>query len=52
MFIDALHAFEAWKTGDPEPTVVLEVRYEPRRIPISKACGIMWNCTDILPGVS
>ena len=26
-----------------------EVNYVPRPITISKACGLVWNCTDILP---
>ena len=26
-----------------------EVNYIPRRITISRACGLLWNCTDILP---
>jgi hypothetical protein len=51
MFINAIDAFRTWETREPEPTVELEVNYEPHEITISKACGIMWNCTDILPGV-
>ena len=49
----ALAAFEAWLhwNGDgPEPTVEYEVHYEPHQIPISRACGLVWNCTDIVPG--
>jgi hypothetical protein len=34
----------------PEPLVEFEVNFEPRPIPISKACGLVWNCSDILPG--
>jgi hypothetical protein len=30
--------------------MTLEVRYEPRPITISKACGMLWNCADVLPG--
>ena len=26
-----------------------EVNYIPRSISISKACGLVWNCTDVLP---
>jgi hypothetical protein len=49
----ALAAFEAWVSWDgkgPEPMVEYEVRYVPHDIPISRACGLVWNCTDIVPG--
>ncbi len=49
----ACAAFEAWAEWDgfkPEPTVVYEVHYEPHQISISRACGLVWNCTDIVPG--
>jgi hypothetical protein len=29
--------------------VEYEVSYIPRQIPISKACALVWNCTDIVP---
>jgi hypothetical protein len=35
---------------NPEPKVEFEVQYQPRMISISEACGLLWNCTDILPG--
>jgi hypothetical protein len=50
-FIAAIDAFRAWKDGEPEPMVEFEINYEPVEIPISKACGLVWNCTDILPGI-
>jgi hypothetical protein len=49
----ALDAFIAWMDWDgtsPEPTVEYEIKYEPHRISISRACGLVWNCTDIVPG--
>jgi hypothetical protein len=49
----ACDAFQAWMDWDgksPEPTVEYEVNYLPRLIPISEACGLVWNCTDIVPG--
>jgi hypothetical protein len=49
-FGDAVYTYADWAEGDPEPTVEFEVRYVPRQIPISKACGLVWNCSDILPG--
>ena len=40
-----------WNPSEPEPTVEHEVDYLPREIPISKACTLVWNCTDIMPGI-
>jgi hypothetical protein len=50
----ACDAFEAWLDWDgngPEPTVEYEIHYEPHQISISRALGLVWNCTDIVPGV-
>jgi hypothetical protein len=50
----ALAAFEAWASWDgegPEPTVEYEIHYEPHEIPISRMCKLVWNCTDIVPGL-
>jgi hypothetical protein len=49
MFRDAIEAFVNWDSGNPEPTVTYEVQYEPREITISQACGLLWNCKDVLP---
>jgi hypothetical protein len=49
----ACEAFEAWIDWDgkgPEPTVEYEIHYEPHQITLSRACGLVWNCTDIVPG--
>lgn len=51
-FLDAVEAYPVWELGDPEPTVDFEVDWVPRAITISAACGLVWNCTDILPGIS
>lgn len=45
-FLAAVEAFMAWRRGDSEPTV----EFEERHIPISKACGLVWKCTDVIPG--
>jgi hypothetical protein len=50
-FCCAVEAFLHWKPGDPEPMVEFEVNYEPQLIPISRACSLVWNCTDIMPGL-
>jgi hypothetical protein len=47
----ACEAFEAWLVWDdgPEPAVEYESGLS-HLIPISKAMGLVWNCTDIVPG--
>ena len=49
-FLSAIDAFMEWDSGEPEPTVEYEAGYVARQIPISKACTLVWNCTDIMPG--
>ena len=49
-FLSAVEAYTGWRGIGPEPLVEFEVNYEPRPIPISKVCGLVWNCSDILPG--
>jgi hypothetical protein len=49
----ALEAFQAWIDWNgkgAEPTVAYEMNYEPHQIPISQACKLVYNCTDIVPG--
>jgi len=41
----AIEAFLQWSPGEPEPTGDHEVK----KISISAACGLVWNCSDILP---
>jgi hypothetical protein len=50
MACDAFHAWMDWDGESPEPTVEYEVHYVPGRISLSQACGLVWNCNDILPG--
>jgi hypothetical protein len=49
-FLEAVEAFIGWNGVGPEPTVQFEVNYEPRQVTLSEACGLVWNCTDVLPG--
>lgn len=49
-FLQALDAYLERDGCAPEPTVELEVGYNPRPIAISKAAGLVWSCSDILPG--
>jgi hypothetical protein len=46
----AVLAWDSWDGELPEPVVPFEVHYEPHLIPISRACALVWNCTDALPG--
>jgi hypothetical protein len=65
LFEEALDAYYGWNDGEPEPTAVLEPNYEfignpgaeehnakkkDRILTISEVFGLLWNCTDILPG--
>ena len=47
---DAFETWVDWNGTSPEPTVECENGYVPRSIPISKICGLVWNCTDIVRG--
>ncbi len=49
-FLAAAAAYVGWNAGEPEPEVGYEVADETRPIPISRACDLLWNCTDIIPG--
>jgi hypothetical protein len=52
MFLDAIDAYAEWQPGEPEPTVELEIHYQPHRISLQRACGLLWNCSDILPSIA
>ena len=47
-FFHALEAFASWEDGEPEPSVELR----EQDVPISRVFGLMWNCSDILPGIA
>ena len=51
-FAEAIDAFAGWSPGEPLPTVTREIYYVPHEISLAEACGLVWNCTDILPGVA
>jgi hypothetical protein len=47
-FQDAVEAFVVWQFDQtPEPTVWFDD--EHGEIPLSRICGLVWNCTDRLP---
>ena len=43
-------AFEEWVEAGMPPIAALEVQYEPRQVPASRLLGMLWHCTDIMPG--
>lgn len=45
-FLEAIELFINWRPGAPEPTV----EFEERQITLTEACGLVWNCSDVLPG--
>ena len=49
-FINAVDEFLNWKPDEAEPVVEYEINYEPHSIPISRACTLVWNCTDFVHG--
>jgi hypothetical protein len=50
-FLAAIDAYCHWKDDEPEPMVEFEVNYKPFEIPISRACTLVWICTDCVPGL-
>lgn len=52
-FANAVDDFYDWfyaqKAGAP-PMAVFEIGYVPHEIPLARACGFVWCCTDIMPG--
>lgn len=49
-FIEAVVTWSDWNRQSPEPVIIHELNFEPIPIPISRACALVWNCTDALPG--
>jgi hypothetical protein len=44
---DAFRAMvEEWRPRDPEPSVSIN----GETVTASRLCGMLWNCTDVLPG--
>ena len=46
----AAEAFTETAPGKHPPRVPFQVRYRDRTISVAEACGLVWNCTDIMPG--
>jgi hypothetical protein len=51
-FLEAVEAFEDWNPSGPlsPARVGYEIRHRPQQISVAEACGLVWGCTDILPG--
>ncbi len=45
-FLTAIEIRYKQRGGDP----VVPVGYDDTPVPLSRLCGLLWNCTDILPG--
>ena len=45
-FREAIDAVLEWQEGHPAPSVELRERH----VPVSAICGLLWNCSDTLPG--
>ena len=49
-FLAAVEALHELNDGEPLGRVEYEISYRSRRISVAQACGLVWGCTDILPG--
>lgn len=47
-FLDAVEGLRRRRPGTPIPLV--EVREQ--QVPLLALCGLLWNCSDILPGLT
>lgn len=50
-YLDAAEVYPGWvkQPGSKEANVNFEVNHQVREIPLSRACGFVWNCTDCIP---
>jgi hypothetical protein len=46
-FLEALDIYVNREVGAAEP----EVEMREQRVSLCQLCGLLWNCTDILPGM-
>jgi len=49
-FLAAIEAYEETTRGQRPPRIPHQINYRERRISIAEACGLVWSCTDIMPG--
>jgi tryptophan 2,3-dioxygenase len=49
-FLAAIEAYEETASGQRPPRIPYEINYRERQISIAEACGLVWGCTDTMPG--
>jgi hypothetical protein len=49
-FLAAIEAYEETAPEQRPPKIPHQINYRERQISIAEACGLVWNCTDIMPG--
>ncbi len=47
-FLEAINAYANWEDETPEPCITVR----GQKLFISTVCGLVWNCTDIMPGAA
>jgi len=45
-FLEAVNEYANSEAGSPEPVVELR----EQQVTLSKLCGLLWNCSDAMPG--
>ncbi len=45
-FVESLDSVEHWRSGMPD----LVVEFRGQHVLLWDICGLLWNCTDVLPG--
>jgi hypothetical protein len=49
-FLAAIEAYKETASGQPLSRIPHQINYRERQISIAEACGLVWGCTDIMPG--
>ena len=50
-FLQAIESYEATGPAEKPPRIPFEVKYRDRTISVAQACGLVWRCTDAMPGM-
>lgn len=50
-FLAAIEAYKETATGQLLPRIPHQIKYRERQISIADACGLVWGCTDVMPGI-
>jgi hypothetical protein len=46
-FGEAVDAYESWKHGEPHPAVAVR----GQQLAVALVCGVVWNCSDVMPSL-